>query len=78
MQFFCLLSGLFYEIQENDIRVEMAFHEANKLLKAQLAKEKNITEAAEEGGKKLHSLSATVLRPVTSPQEDTLPGKSAV
>ncbi|XP_073218710.1 cilia- and flagella-associated protein 70 isoform X2 [Lepidochelys kempii] len=67
------LLGLFYEIQENDIRVEMAFHEANKLLKAQLAKEKNIAEAAEEGGKKLHSLSATVLRPVTSPQEDTLP-----
>uniref|UniRef100_A0A8C3RW45 Cilia and flagella associated protein 70 n=1 Tax=Chelydra serpentina TaxID=8475 RepID=A0A8C3RW45_CHESE len=65
------LLGLFYEIQENDIRVEMAFHEANKLLKARLAKEKNIAEAA-EGGKKLYSLSATVLRPVTSPQEDTL------
>ncbi|TFK07443.1 Cilia- and flagella-associated protein 70 [Platysternon megacephalum] len=66
------LLGLFYEIQENDIRVEMAFHEANKLLKARLAKEKNITEAAEGGGKKLYSLSATVLRTVTSPQEDTL------
>uniref|UniRef100_A0A674I0B4 Cilia and flagella associated protein 70 n=1 Tax=Terrapene triunguis TaxID=2587831 RepID=A0A674I0B4_9SAUR len=56
------LLGLFYEIQENDIRVEMAFHEANKLLKARLAKEKNIAEAAEGGGKKLHTLSATVLR----------------
>uniref|UniRef100_A0A8C3IV57 Cilia and flagella associated protein 70 n=1 Tax=Chrysemys picta bellii TaxID=8478 RepID=A0A8C3IV57_CHRPI len=56
------LLGLFYEIQENDIRVEMAFHEANKLLKARLAKEKNITEAAEGGGKKLHTVSATVLR----------------
>uniref|UniRef100_A0A452I872 Uncharacterized protein n=1 Tax=Gopherus agassizii TaxID=38772 RepID=A0A452I872_9SAUR len=67
------LLGLFYEIQENDIRVEMAFHEANKLLKARLAKEKNIAEAAEGGGKKLYSLSATVLRTVTSPQEDTLP-----
>nr|XP_023956433.1 cilia- and flagella-associated protein 70 isoform X2 [Chrysemys picta bellii] len=66
------LLGLFYEIQENDIRVEMAFHEANKLLKARLAKEKNITEAAEGGGKKLHTVSATVLRTVTSPQEDTL------
>uniref|UniRef100_A0A8C3ISD7 Cilia and flagella associated protein 70 n=1 Tax=Chrysemys picta bellii TaxID=8478 RepID=A0A8C3ISD7_CHRPI len=71
------LLGLFYEIQENDIRVEMAFHEANKLLKARLAKEKNITEAAEGGGKKLHTVSATVLRTVTSPQEDTLLGKSA-
>ncbi|XP_034640349.1 cilia- and flagella-associated protein 70 isoform X3 [Trachemys scripta elegans] len=66
------LLGLFYEIQENDIRVEMAFHEANKLLKARLAKEKNIAEAAEGGGKKLHTVSATVLRTVTSPQEDTL------
>nr|XP_025041181.1 cilia- and flagella-associated protein 70 isoform X2 [Pelodiscus sinensis] len=67
------LLGFFYEIQENDIRMEMAFHEANKLLKARLAKEKNMTDTAEGGGKKPCSVSATVLRPVTSPQEDTIP-----
>uniref|UniRef100_A0A7M4DUJ6 Cilia and flagella associated protein 70 n=1 Tax=Crocodylus porosus TaxID=8502 RepID=A0A7M4DUJ6_CROPO len=45
------LLGLFYDIQDNDIRVEMAFHEANKLLQARLTKEKTIIEAAEGGGK---------------------------
>ncbi|NXV23250.1 CFA70 protein, partial [Cepphus grylle] len=33
------LSGLFYELQNNNIQAEMAFREAKKLLKAQLAKE---------------------------------------
>ncbi|NXW96530.1 CFA70 protein, partial [Larus smithsonianus] len=47
------LSGLFYELQNNNIQAEMAFREAKKLLKAQLAKEG-------EGGKK--QISATSVR----------------
>ncbi|NXV31346.1 CFA70 protein, partial [Rissa tridactyla] len=52
------LSGLFYELQNNNIQAEMAFREAKKLLKAQLAKEG-------EGGKR--QISATSVR---SPSPD--------
>ncbi|XP_077896582.1 cilia- and flagella-associated protein 70 isoform X4 [Ictidomys tridecemlineatus] len=51
------LLGLYYEIQNNDIRMEMAFHEAVKQLQAravqtQVTKEKSTdnVECAEEGG----------------------------
>ncbi|KAM5139655.1 cilia- and flagella-associated protein 70 isoform 1-T1 [Callospermophilus lateralis] len=51
------LLGLYYEIQNNDIRMEMAFHEAVKQLQAraiqtQVTKEKSTgnVEYAEEGG----------------------------
>ncbi|NWI55263.1 CFA70 protein, partial [Calyptomena viridis] len=46
------LSGLFYELQNNNVQAEMNFREARKLLKAQLNKERRISEAAEEEGKK--------------------------
>ncbi|XP_034877282.1 cilia- and flagella-associated protein 70 isoform X3 [Mirounga leonina] len=52
------LLGLYYEIQNNDIRMEMAFHEAFKqlqarMLQAQVMKQRitGIAEYAEEGGK---------------------------
>lgn len=52
------LLGLYYEIQNNDIRMEMAFHEAFKqlhalVLQTQITKEKSTgaVEYAEEGGK---------------------------
>ncbi|XP_019601567.2 cilia- and flagella-associated protein 70 isoform X1 [Rhinolophus sinicus] len=57
------LLGLYYEIQNNDIRMEMAFHEAFKqlqalVLQAQITKEKSTgaVEYAEEGGKVESSL----------------------
>uniref|UniRef100_F7GPR2 Cilia and flagella associated protein 70 n=1 Tax=Callithrix jacchus TaxID=9483 RepID=F7GPR2_CALJA len=53
------LLGLYYEIQNNDIRMEMAFHEASKQLQArtiqtQVTKQKSIgtVEDIEEGGKR--------------------------
>ncbi|XP_072611134.1 cilia- and flagella-associated protein 70 isoform X22 [Vulpes vulpes] len=52
------LLGLYYEIQNNDIRMEMAFHEAFKqlqarMLQAQIMKQRSIgtVEYIEEGGK---------------------------
>ncbi|XP_012518672.1 PREDICTED: cilia- and flagella-associated protein 70 [Propithecus coquereli] len=52
------LLGLYYEIQNNDIRMEMAFHEASKqlqarMLQAQTTKQKSTdsSEYVEEGGK---------------------------
>ncbi|XP_073734931.1 cilia- and flagella-associated protein 70 isoform X4 [Callorhinus ursinus] len=52
------LLGLYYEIQNNDIRMEMAFHEAFKqlqarMLQAQVMKQRitGIVEYVEEGGK---------------------------
>ncbi|XP_069315984.1 cilia- and flagella-associated protein 70 isoform X1 [Eulemur rufifrons] len=47
------LLGLYYEIQNNDIRMEMAFHEASKQLQAQATKQKSTDsiEYVEEGGK---------------------------
>ncbi|XP_040341312.1 cilia- and flagella-associated protein 70 isoform X3 [Herpailurus yagouaroundi] len=52
------LLGLYYEIQNNDIRMEMAFHEAFKqlqarMLQAQVAKQRGTgtVEYIEEGGK---------------------------
>uniref|UniRef100_H0WMX0 Cilia and flagella associated protein 70 n=1 Tax=Otolemur garnettii TaxID=30611 RepID=H0WMX0_OTOGA len=57
------LLGLYYEIQNNDIRMEMAFHEASKQLQArmfqaQVIKEKSMDsgETIEEGGKLESSL----------------------
>ncbi|XP_073935237.1 cilia- and flagella-associated protein 70 isoform X2 [Castor canadensis] len=55
------LLGLYYEIQNNDIRMEMAFHEAFKQLQAQMlqapvAKEKSTGGYMEEGRKMESSL----------------------
>nr|XP_016854376.1 PREDICTED: cilia- and flagella-associated protein 70 [Anolis carolinensis] len=44
--------GLFYDMQGNTIRVEMAFHEASKLQKAHLAKERPPPESVDGGGRK--------------------------
>jgi hypothetical protein len=57
----CISSGLYYEIQNNDIRMEMAFHEAFKQLQAQMlqapvAKEKSTGGYMEEGRKMESSL----------------------
>uniref|UniRef100_A0A8D0KW15 Cilia and flagella associated protein 70 n=1 Tax=Strix occidentalis caurina TaxID=311401 RepID=A0A8D0KW15_STROC len=86
------LSGLFYELQNNNIQAEIAFREAKKLLRAELAKERSIPEAAEgEGGKK-HisagcvrspspgqlSLSAGDKGPCLSPTSLSLPSPSHV
>ncbi|XP_006837534.1 PREDICTED: tetratricopeptide repeat protein 18 [Chrysochloris asiatica] len=47
------LLGLYYEIQNNDIRMEMAFHEAFKQLQIRVTKQKSAgtLEYLEEGGK---------------------------
>ncbi|XP_017710004.1 PREDICTED: cilia- and flagella-associated protein 70 [Rhinopithecus bieti] len=57
------LLGLYYEIQNNDIRMEMAFHEASKqlqaqMLQAQVTKQKStgVVEDIEERGKRESSL----------------------
>ncbi|XP_060262632.1 cilia- and flagella-associated protein 70 isoform X5 [Ovis aries] len=57
------LLGLYYEIQNNDIRMEMAFHEAFKqlqarVLQAQVTRQKSAgtVECVEEGGKAESSL----------------------
>ncbi|EAW54492.1 tetratricopeptide repeat domain 18, isoform CRA_e [Homo sapiens] len=56
------LLGLYYEIQNNDIRMEMAFHEASKqlqarMLQAQVTKQKSTgVEDTEERGKRESSL----------------------
>ncbi|PNJ40582.1 CFAP70 isoform 5 [Pongo abelii] len=57
------LLGLYYEIQNNDIRMEMAFHEASKqlqawMLQAQVTKQKStgVVEDTEERGKRESSL----------------------
>ncbi|NWU59970.1 CFA70 protein, partial [Dromas ardeola] len=55
------LSGLFYELQNNNIQAEMAFREAKKLLKAQIAKERSIPQAA-EGERGKMQISATSVR----------------
>lgn len=56
IHFSIFLSGLYYEIQNNDIRMEMAFHEGFKqlqarVLQAQVTKEKSMgtIEYVEEG-----------------------------
>lgn len=38
-------AGLFYEVQGNDIRMEMAFSEAGKLHQAELALERSVAHA---------------------------------
>ncbi|XP_005522857.1 PREDICTED: cilia- and flagella-associated protein 70 [Pseudopodoces humilis] len=45
------LSGLFYELQNNDIQAERNFREAKKLLRAQLEEERKIPETAKGEGK---------------------------
>ncbi|KAM9222630.1 cilia- and flagella-associated protein 70 [Leptosomus discolor] len=74
------LSGLFYELQNNIIQAEMTFREANKLLQAQLAKERSIPEGAEgEGGEK-HISAGCARSPSPGPDEclpERVPGGSA-
>ncbi|XP_010181728.1 PREDICTED: tetratricopeptide repeat protein 18, partial [Mesitornis unicolor] len=48
------LSGLFYELQSNNIQAEMSFREAKKLLQAQVTKERSVPEAAEGEERKKH------------------------
>ncbi|XP_040831876.1 cilia- and flagella-associated protein 70 isoform X2 [Ochotona curzoniae] len=56
------LLGLYYEIQNNDIRMEMAFHEASKqlqarMVQAQVSKQKSVgTVEYTEEGKKVESV----------------------
>ncbi|XP_051487863.1 cilia- and flagella-associated protein 70 isoform X1 [Apus apus] len=61
------LSGLFYELQDDSIRAEMAFREARKLLQAQLDKEKGIPEG--EGGEE-HVSAGSVGSPSPDPAEN--------
>ncbi|NXE16308.1 CFA70 protein, partial [Lophotis ruficrista] len=63
------LSGLFYELQNNNIQVELAFCEAKKLLQAQLAKERSVPEAAEEEGEEKPTSAASVRSPSAGPDE---------
>ncbi|XP_068924320.1 cilia- and flagella-associated protein 70 [Petaurus breviceps papuanus] len=67
------LLGLFYEIQNNDIRMEMAFHEASKQLNARLAKEKRIAESVDVGGKLESSLTALGVVRSSSPTKGDIP-----
>ncbi|XP_074962063.1 cilia- and flagella-associated protein 70 isoform X2 [Phalacrocorax aristotelis] len=71
------LSGLFYELQNNNIQAEMAFREAKKLLQAQLAKERSISDAAEQEEGKKHISAACVRSPNPGPEE-CLPAPSPV
>ncbi|KFP90135.1 Tetratricopeptide repeat protein 18, partial [Apaloderma vittatum] len=66
------LSGLFYGLQDDNIQAEMAFREAKKLLKAQLAKERNIPEAA-EGEEGENHISAGCARSPGPDPEESLP-----
>ncbi|XP_009870158.1 PREDICTED: tetratricopeptide repeat protein 18, partial [Apaloderma vittatum] len=68
------LSGLFYGLQDDNIQAEMAFREAKKLLKAQLAKERNIPEAA-EGEEGENHISAGCARSPGPDPEESLPEK---
>ncbi|XP_049710836.1 cilia- and flagella-associated protein 70 isoform X2 [Elephas maximus indicus] len=56
------LLGLYYEIQNNDIRMEMAFHEAFKQLQTRVTKQKSTgtLENLEEGGKVESNLDPSV------------------
>ncbi|XP_010000971.1 PREDICTED: tetratricopeptide repeat protein 18 [Chaetura pelagica] len=62
------LSGLFYELQDDSTRAEMAFREARKLLQAQLDKEKGIPEG--EGGEE-HVSAGSVGSPSPDPPGNT-------
>ncbi|NXS98316.1 CFA70 protein, partial [Jacana jacana] len=53
------LSGLFYEMKNNNTRAELAFREAKKLLRAQLAEERSIPQAAEGGREKTQTPAAS-------------------
>ncbi|XP_064009315.1 cilia- and flagella-associated protein 70 [Pogoniulus pusillus] len=60
------LSGLFYELQTNDIQAEMAFREAKKLLQAQ---QRSSSEAAEGGGGQKDVSAGCVSSPSPDPEE---------
>ncbi|XP_066204929.1 cilia- and flagella-associated protein 70 isoform X2 [Saccopteryx leptura] len=49
------LLGLYYEIQSNDIRMEMAFHEASKQLQARVTKQKSTGAVEYVEGRKVES-----------------------
>lgn len=68
--FFLFLSGLFYDIQENNIRVEMAFHEATKLQKARQGKEKPLSETTSGAGRKVVSISLSGLQSGSASKEE--------
>ncbi|NXJ80316.1 CFA70 protein, partial [Trogon melanurus] len=65
------LSGLFYELHNDNIQAEMAFREAKKLLQVQFAKERSIPEAAEGEGDK--HISAGCARSPSPNPEESLP-----
>uniref|UniRef100_A0A5F8HJ97 Cilia and flagella associated protein 70 n=1 Tax=Monodelphis domestica TaxID=13616 RepID=A0A5F8HJ97_MONDO len=68
------LLGLFYEIQNNDIRMEMAFHEAAKQLNAKLIKEKTTSETVDIGGKLDSSITTLGIVRSSSPSKRDIPG----
>ncbi|NWS20680.1 CFA70 protein, partial [Pachyramphus minor] len=63
------LSGLFYELQNNNVQAKRNFREAKKLLQAQFSEERRIPKAA-EGGEGTKDIS-----PSTDPEE-FLPGNA--
>uniref|UniRef100_A0A5F8GC58 Cilia and flagella associated protein 70 n=1 Tax=Monodelphis domestica TaxID=13616 RepID=A0A5F8GC58_MONDO len=69
------LLGLFYEIQNNDIRMEMAFHEAAKQLNAKLIKEKTTSETVDIGGKLDSSITTLGIVRSSSPSKRDIPGE---
>ncbi|PKU30859.1 tetratricopeptide repeat protein hypothetical protein [Limosa lapponica baueri] len=69
------ISGLFYELQNNNTQAEMAFREAKKLLQAQLTKERSIPQAAEGAGEKKQT-SATSVRSQSPGPDESLPGNA--
>uniref|UniRef100_A0A5F8GN20 Cilia and flagella associated protein 70 n=1 Tax=Monodelphis domestica TaxID=13616 RepID=A0A5F8GN20_MONDO len=72
------LLGLFYEIQNNDIRMEMAFHEAAKQLNAKLIKEKTTSETVDIGGKLDSSITTLGIVRSSSPSKRDIPGDLCV
>lgn len=62
-------TGLFYELQTNDVQAEMAFREAKKLLQAQ---QRSSSEAAEGGGQK--DISAGCVSSPSPDPEEHVPG----
>ncbi|XP_044518746.1 cilia- and flagella-associated protein 70 [Gracilinanus agilis] len=67
------LLGLFYEIQNNDIRMEMAFHEAAKQLNAKVIKEKTTSDSVDVGGKLESSITTLGVVRSSSPSKREIP-----
>nr|XP_028562025.1 cilia- and flagella-associated protein 70 isoform X1 [Podarcis muralis]XP_028562026.1 cilia- and flagella-associated protein 70 isoform X1 [Podarcis muralis]XP_028562027.1 cilia- and flagella-associated protein 70 isoform X1 [Podarcis muralis] len=65
-------AGLFYDIQENDIRVEMAFQKAFKLQKASLQKERPPPEVGDAAVRKV-SMSPSAVEVLSVSAEEELP-----